>query len=571
MRSSENLRCAIYTRKSTERGLDMNVTSLEAQREVCQSYIRCQAHRKWTELAQAYDDGGYSGGTLERPALRRLISDIEAGRVDAIIIYKIDRLTRSLLDFVRLIEVLERYEVGFVSVTQAFDTSDSMGRLILNILLTFAQFERELMSDRVRDKKAAMQRRGYFAGGLPPFGYLVDSGGRLCIDEERATIVRDLFKRYPTTSSVRVLVDDLKKRNCVTRRFVSKAGQERGGQPITTATVRHILENPVYTGYIVHRGEWIEAEIDPLVTRESWDLVQRERLKRIPKRDPETDFLIGILHDDQGRRMKMLKSGPGRTNPSRYYRSEAAGWSRGTEHKSVLVNADQVEGLVRTVLTGFLRDRHLLKNAVLSDNLYSDDICKLLRRGSVAARRLECMDAAQFRHVLISLVPRAEVTKGELRLLVSCGELKRFLSWDGTGCFARSPAQPKQDAQRCHVVTSPASLIRGHHRHMLHIGPRDDSSAKPRPELVGLIKKAVEARDAVFANRDKSVSDLANERRMSASHFARLVRINYLAPDIQTAILDGTEPAGLCPQKILNAAMLLDWKQQREVLGFVVN
>jgi DNA invertase Pin-like site-specific DNA recombinase len=549
----------------------MNVTSLVAQREVCQSYIKCQAHRKWTELPQSYDDGGYSGGTLERPALRRLISDIEAGRVDVIIIYKIDRLTRSLLDFVRFIEVLERYEVSFVSVTQAFDTSDSMGRLILNILLTFAQFERELMSDRVRDKKAAMQRRGYFAGGLPPFGYLVDSGGRLCIDDERAPIVRELFNRYPHTSSVRVLVDDLRRRGCVTRRFASKVGRQRGGQPITTATVRHILENPVYTGYIVHRGEWIEAEIDPLVTRDTWDLVQRERLKRIPKRDPETDFLIGILYDDHGRRMRMLKAGPGRTNHARYYRSEAAGWSRGTEHKTDLVNADQVEGLVRAVLTGFLRDRRLLKDAVLSDNLYSDDICKLLRRGNVAARRLECMDASQFRQALVSLLPRAEVTKGELRLLVSCAELKRFLSWDGTGRFAKSPAQSKPEAQRCYVVPSPACLIRGHHRHSLPVAPRDDSSRAPRPDLVALIKKAAEARDAVFANRDKSVADLASERRMTESHFSRLVRVNYLAPDIQTAILDGVEPAGLCRQKILNAAMLLDWKQQREVLGFAVS
>ena len=568
MRSSEGLRCAIYTRKSTERGLDMNVTSLVAQREVCQSYIRCQAHRKWTELPQAYDDGGYSGGTLERPALRRLISDIESGRVDVIIIYKIDRLTRSLLDFVRLIEVLERYEVSFVSVTQAFDTSDSMGRLILNILLTFAQFERELMSDRVRDKKAAMQRRGYFAGGLPPFGYLVDSGGRLCIDDERAPIVRELFNRYPNTSSVRELVDDLKRRGCVTRRWVSRVGRLRGGQLITTATVRHILENPVYTGYIVHRGEWIEAEIDPLVTRETWDLVQRERLKRIPKRDPETDFLLGILHDDHGRRMRMLKAGPGKTNWARYYRSEAAGWSRGTEHKTVLVNADQVEGLVRAVMSGFLRDRRALKDAVLSDNLYSGEICKLLKRGNAAARRLECMDALQFRQTLVALLPRAEVSSSELRLLVSCPELKRFLSWDGTGHFKKNQAQPKHEEQRCHVVAAPACLIRGHHRHTLPIGPREDNCPMPRPDLIELIKSAVEARDAIFANRDKSVSVLAAERRMTESRFARLVRINYLAPDIQTAIIDGTEPAGLCRQKILNAAMLLDWKQQREMLGF---
>lgn len=175
-------RCAIYTRKSTEHRLDLAVNSLETQRDVCQAYIKCQAHRNWVEVAHHYDDGGYSGGTLVRPALGRLLRDIEPGRVDLVVIYKIDRLTRSLLDFVRLVDVMDKYGVSFVSVTQAFDTSDSMGRLVLNVLLTFAQFERELMSDRVRDKKAAMRKKGLFAGGMPPFGYLVETGGKLVVE-----------------------------------------------------------------------------------------------------------------------------------------------------------------------------------------------------------------------------------------------------------------------------------------------------------------------------------------------------------------------------------------------------
>jgi DNA invertase Pin-like site-specific DNA recombinase len=212
-------RCAIYTRKSTEYGLDKAVNSLDAQREVCRAYIKCQAHRNWIEVPRRYDDGGYSGGTLIRPALNRLVADIEGGTVDMVVIYKIDRLTRSLLDFVRLIDVLERYGVSFVSVTQSFDTSDSMGRLVLNVLLTFAQFERELMSDRVRDNKAAMRKKGLFAGGLPPFGYLVNRGGGLVIDKDRAAIVTELFQRYPETGSVRELVRDLNRRGCVTRRW----------------------------------------------------------------------------------------------------------------------------------------------------------------------------------------------------------------------------------------------------------------------------------------------------------------------------------------------------------------
>jgi len=183
------MRCAIYTRKSTSAGLDLQINSLETQREVCSAYLMCQSHRNWVELPQRYDDGGFSGGSLERPALKRLIGDIEAGRIDMVIVYKIDRLSRSLSDFIRLIDTLDKYGASFVSVTQTFDTSDSMGRLVLNILLTFAQFERELASDRTRDKKAALMRRGLYVGGTPPFGFTLSKGGRLLADPERAPLV----------------------------------------------------------------------------------------------------------------------------------------------------------------------------------------------------------------------------------------------------------------------------------------------------------------------------------------------------------------------------------------------
>jgi len=564
---SQNLRCAIYTRKSSERGLDRNVTSLDAQRDVCHSYIKCQAHRNWIELPQNYDDGGYSGGTLERPALKRLFSDIEAGRIDVIVIYKIDRLTRSLLDFVRLIDVLERHQVSFVRVTQAFDTSDSMGRLVLNILLTFAQFERELASDRVRDKKAAMQRKGYFTGGNPPFGYLVDSGGRLCIDDELAPIVRELYARYPEAASVRVLVDDLRARGCATRRYVSKTGKLKGGQPIRTAYVRHILQNPIYTGHIVHRGEWIEAEVDPLVSREAWDIVQAERLKRMPKRDPVTDFLSGILFDEHGRHMRILRLGPGRTNRLRYYRSEAAGWSRRTEHKRVLVNADQVEKMVRHGISAFLRDRKAVKEVVMADLAYCQETAKLLGKGFVAARRVENMAAPEFRSLVMAVTPRIEVTTAQLSLCLCCAEVKRLLAWDGNGCFS-AEANVSTRERRIHVVSYPACLIRGHHRREPPVKPRGPSTGEPLPCLLRLVSEADELKRAVFSNRDKSLLELAGERQMSQNQAVRLLRVNYLAPDILASIIDGVQPAGVTQYSLLEAAMTLDWKHQRELLGY---
>lgn len=560
-------RCAIYTRKSTERGLDQAVNSLETQRDVCRSYIRCQAHRNWTELTRRYDDGGYSGGTLVRPALRRLIGDIEAGRIDMVVIYKIDRLTRSLLDFVRLIDVLEKYGVSFVSVTQSFDTSDSMGRLILNVLLTFAQFERELMSDRVRDKKMAMIRKGLFAGGLPPFGYLVEKGGRLALDEDRAPIVAELFDLYPKCAAVRELVSDLARRGCRTRRWVTRAGKTKGGQPITAAVVRQILSNPLYAGFVVHRGEWIEAQVPPLVRREQWDLVQAVRLRRRVTRDPDRDFLVGILHDELGRRMRMSAAAPGYGHKPRYYKAEDRSVSS-RRQPPLFVDAVNVERLATSALRAFLADRVQLKEAVLSLGRYSDEVAALLKRGRVAARRVELMHGPQLRRLFLALVRRAEVSRTELRLYVSCHELCRFLQWNGTGLFTRTAVEPVRDADRVHLVVAAGHVVCGKRTYAVPIVPRPSEATEPKPWLVDILRRAADLRAFVLANRRRSLSDLAKEKHMGPAQLSRYLRANYLAPDIQAAIVDGTQPDGLTAWDILNGPLPLDWEQQRQLLGF---
>lgn len=560
-------RCAIYTRKSTEHGLDLPLNSLVTQREVCQSYIKCQAHKQWVELPYHYDDGGYSGGTLERPALKRLIGDVEAGRVDVIVIYKIDRLTRSLLDFVRLTDVLNRYGASFVSVTQSFDTSDSMGRLVLNVLLTFAQFERELSADRIRDKRAALMRRGLFAGGMPPFGYLIDPDRRLIPDPERSEVVRDLFLRYPDVRSIRDLVADLQRRGVVTRSFVSARGNLKGGQPVTTAIINRVLSHPIYTGHIVHRGDWIKAEVEPLVSREQWDLVQQIRIERAPKRDPINNFLLGILHDEDGRRMKILINGPGRMNASRYYRSEKGAWAKSSEARTVMVAAVRVEDLAISALISFLTDRIRVKRAILSIGLYSDEIAQLMRKGNIAARRLALMNPYNLRHAFLALVPRAEVTPTHLKMLVSCQELARFLGWDGVGVFMRDPARGPKEADRIYTVRAPAYLITGHRHYPCPVQPRQ-RAGEPKPYLVSLLTRAAKFRQLMIENRTKSIPELAAENRVGVNLFGRLLRLNYLAPDIITAIYDGVEPAGITQWDLVYGSLPLDWDQQRALLGF---
>lgn len=561
-------RCAVYTRKSTAAGLSRDLNSLETQREVCSAYIKCQAHRNWIELPQCYDDGGFSGGSLERPALKRLIGDIEAGRLDMVVVYKIDRLSRWLGDFIRLIDTLEKYNASFISVTQTFDTSDSMGRLVLNILLTFAQFERELASNRTRDKKAALMRRGLYVGGTPPFGYTLAKGGRLIIDPERADLVREMFERFPTTPANQ-LAREFRERGCTTRRFVTNAGRERGGWPIYTSRILSILRNPIYAGHIVHRGDWIRAEIEPLTSREQWDLVQQVRQTRSPaRRDPVANLLLGILHDEQGRRMR-IHGATGRCRSDRCYKSEYASWSRDGITRRVMVAADRTEQLTLAALEAFLVDRVQLKDAILSLGLYSEEIRRLLRMGHTAAKRLRKMDRPAMRAVLSALVPRAEVNSAELRLFVSCHELTRFLARDGVGLFQKSALRPSRTADRVHLVHAPAFLICGHPRFALPLDPCPAQPHAPKPWLVQMLQQAAELREFMLANRSKTISELAREKSMGPSTFARMLRVNYLAPDIQAAIVDGTQPEHLTCWHILKGPMPLDWEQQRRLLGFL--
>jgi hypothetical protein len=330
-----------------------------------------------------------------------------------------------------------------------------------------------------------------------------------------------------------------------------------------------ILTNPIYVGYVVHRDEWIKADVEPLASREQWDLVQEIRRTRFPHhRDPVRKCLLGILHDEQGRRMK-IQRGTGRATASRHYKSEYTSWSRDGITRRVMVAADRVERLTVSALRALLVNRVQLKEAILSLGLYSDEIARRLKMGRVAARRVEAMDQMQVRSMLLALVPRAEVTPDELRLYVSCFELSNFLAWDGIGVFGKSVVKPSRAADRVYVVHAPAFLVCGHPRFAFPLDRCEATGVVPKPWLVELLHKGAEMRRFAFENRDKSVTELAHEKHVRPCDFARLLRINYLAPDIQAAIIDGTQPEGLTAWDILKGPMPLDWEQQRQLLGFV--
>jgi site-specific DNA recombinase len=250
------IRCAIYTRKSTEEGLEQEFNSLDAQRESGEAYIKSQAHEGWTCLPERYDDGGFTGGNMDRPALRRLLADIEAGKIDCVVVYKVDRLSRSLLDFAKMMETFEKHQVSFVSVTQQFNTATSMGRLVLNVLLSFAQFEREIISERTRDKIAAARRKGKWAGGHPILGYDIDPRGfKLVVNEDEAIRVRAIFELYLEHQALLPVVQELDRRGWVNKRWTTRKGRERGGQPFTKTSLHKLLTNVAYIGKVRYRDQ----------------------------------------------------------------------------------------------------------------------------------------------------------------------------------------------------------------------------------------------------------------------------------------------------------------------------
>src|SRR6202030_2456038 len=272
-RTGSTIRCAIYTRKSSDEGLEQEFNSLDAQREACEAYIVSQRHAGWVALADMYDDGGLSGGTMERPALKRLLEDIAAGRIDTVVVYKIDRLTRSLADFAKIVDVLDAHDASFVSVTQQFNTPTSMGRLTLNMLLSFAQFEREIAGERIRDKIAASKKKGMWMGGNVPLGYDVKDR-KLIVNEPEASTVRVIFRRYAELGSVALLKAELNRLGIVSKRREGAGGRLAGGQHFSRGALYLMLQNRIYRGEIVHQGTSYPDQHEAILDLELWQIVQ---------------------------------------------------------------------------------------------------------------------------------------------------------------------------------------------------------------------------------------------------------------------------------------------------------
>lgn len=283
MSAKKTIRCAIYTRKSTEEGLDLDYNTLDAQRDAGENYINAQRHEGWEILPTRYDDGGFTGGNMDRPALQQLLADIRAQKIDVVVVYKIDRLSRSLTDFAQMVEIFDTHGVSFVSVTQHFNTKDSMGRLTLNILFSFAQFERDVIGERIRDKFAASKQKGIFMGGAVPLGYRVENRKLLVIDDE-AMLVRKIFRRYAQLQSISQLIDELHRDGHRTKQYLSRTNNLRGGRLFNRQYIYRVLKNKIYLGKIVHKDKVYDGQHKAIISQEIWDAAQAilstDRVKR---------------------------------------------------------------------------------------------------------------------------------------------------------------------------------------------------------------------------------------------------------------------------------------------------
>jgi len=504
--SPKILRCAIYTRKSTEHGLELEFNSLDAQREACEAYIKSQASLGWKVLPQQYDDAAFSGGNLERPALKQLLIDIEAGKVDVVVVYKIDRLTRSLADFAKLVEAFDARSISFVAVTQQFNTTTSMGRLTLNVLLSFAQFERELASERVRDKIAASRAKGKWTGGTIPFGYRTENK-KLVVDQPEAKIVRYIFKRYLELGSFEPLVLDLDQQRIRGRARKIK-GKLNVASRFTYGPLAYLLNNRVYLGEVSHKGKWHAGEHEGIVDIKLFDNVQghlnSNAITRKNRRTESGALLMGKLFDDRGNRMSPSFSTKHGVR-YRFYVSAALLRGRKAEAGSVSrVSATDLEAGILNTLRSANPHASQLPDAGIIE--------KFVSRIVVSETKVTISDDTS---------SNSEIT----------------IPWSSR------PANP-------------ASV---HH-------PSGEPRA-PDPKLVRPLTRAHTRMRDLTAGKFKSIEELAKSENVHPKALRHELRLAFLAPDITQAILNGEQPSGLTLTKML-PELPLSWVEQRRLLGF---
>lgn len=564
-------RCAIYTRKSTEEGLDQDFNSLDAQREACAAFIQSQKHEGWTELPARYDDGGYSGGTMERPALQRLLTDIEAGRIDVVVVYKVDRLTRALSDFAKLVDVFARRDVSFVSITQQFNTTTSMGRLTLNILLSFAQFERELIGERVRDKFAASRKKGMWMGGTVPLGYDVKDR-KLVINDSEARVVVDVFRRYLRLKSVRALAEELAAAGIRSKRRCHPDGTEYGNQRFSRGALYLMLQNRTYRGEATHKGNAYPGEHSAIVDKPLWDAVQAlladNRITRASGANTkQPSLLTGMIFDEAGERLTPSWSAKKGTR-YRYYVSTSLLTGHGTTRSGRRrVPAGNLESAVIDRLRSFFTNRGELLDAIGEVDERAGSR-QLIEGAKAIASELDAQRPETTKAIVKALVHRVQITPDCIKIDIFRRRLAEFLAAPAIDLTIR-PQKPAESPDHVMTLAAPTKLKRvGREMKMLV----DDSGDRTSIDmgLLRIVARAHGIQARLLQDTTLTVHDIARDERVTAAYLYALLRLPWLAPDITTAIVNGRQPSQLNAKKLmrLSAHLPADWTEQRALLGF---
>lgn len=541
------LRCAVYTRKSTEDGLEQEFNSLDAQREACEAYILSQRHEGWTLVPGRFDDGGYSGGNMERPGLKALMAEIDAGQIDVIVVYKVDRLTRSLADFAKIVERLDAKQASFVSVTQAFNTTTSMGRLTLNVLLSFAQFEREVTGERIRDKIAASKKKGIWMGGPVPLGYHVIERKLVPVPEE-AERVRTIMRRYLEIRNVPKLIEILRAEGVVTKVQQRVSGPHRGGIPFARGSLFHLLKNPVYRGKIVHRGKVYDGEHEAIVDETLWNGVQARLREKAPPRKRSTNerqqaILRGLITDSHGRPM-VPTYGSSKAKRYAYYETRKD-LARPGDPPGIRFQRGHLEQHLIGHLEELLRDEHALRGL----------------SGIEEAGRLGTMFATA--HLLAVDLREIGKVEAALRSLVA-----GIANKAGGMEISLKPEALSIDAEANWTWTLPLPTRRPFREARIRIDS-DATEVRASKDLLALVADAMVAQGLVLASPELSLAQLAKREGRCRTQLARLLRLSWMSPRIVDAIADGTQPKGLTRRALLTCDMPIDWAEQERQFGFV--
>ena len=534
--NDKKIRCAIYTRKSTEEGLEQEFNSLQAQREACESYIKSQKHENWQLWPNEYDDGGYSGGNMERPALKRLLQDVQNGLVDIIVVYKIDRLTRSLMDFSKIVEVLDKHNASFVSITQHFNTTTSMGRLTLNMLLSFAQFEREVTGERIRDKISASKKKGMWMGGKPPLGYY-RKDKKIYPEEEKAKLVTSIFQKYVVLKSTTLLKDWLAEQ----------------GYNISVGNLNCILRNKAYIGLVGHKGTWYQGEHQGIIPTELFEQVQNVMAdNRINRQhyDPKKSLLSGKLYDDKGHAMSSSWSTGCSGKTYRYYVSQAIIRKEPSKLGKIgKVSLPQLENFIDSWFERFLHNKTKLYQYIQRFKVSKQKKLLKLLSSYIITRDIEK-----------TLIKRVQLNPNEVEITLHTEQVVELFNaiYENREMRLLKPEELKTEntyteLYRIGTIANGEKII---------VGQFIEPKKHPNTELIKILNQAYTWHQDILDG--KITQEIANRDKVCVQYVRRILNLSFLSPKIVRAILNGTQPAD-CTLKKLLSIKSSNWQEQEQI------